>query len=515
MSDQQLNTTKLKEQSINRYLLHEEEVEHRRGIVYLDERQQQQQRPALAQRPYSSMSKNEKDAEKKKYEQMKSASTFVSAQDMEKPYIKHLLSETKKINGQKMTGEELMNLALAGDCSMLEKLDPVLRNRAATLYMARFVNLYGENFTPEAIVASMKQNPEYVKEMLNPLLRAGISLFIHSTVVEEAVVEKYRKLDALFNQEIMVATLTKNKSTVPDDFTETEKWKNIRSQQFMIKSLLAAHVGQLTEKNHNINAPERPWQGPVANAFAHCSRVVYTLPGTQDYSETATTEVVSSLVGLAPFKKRFGATHNLQLKRRDGTKEAKEKKSFTPFNQQGMNVAIGGLGNVGIPGPGGEVRQLRNDGSCGHLYMHLEKGDKEKNPGMLIGFESDAFMVRNQQGHRHDIFATAEKASSFGGQRVDEIGDKYGGREVDLSQVSEKGFTQLMDFVDELTDHLLSNGDDQSVQWLEQIARAVSGELMSRSDLQDLIDDMKRMAEEYLMINPYKNVDFIGDLYGH
>ena len=66
MSDQQLNTTKLKEQSINRYLLHEEEVEHRRGIVYLDERQQQQQRPALAQRPYSSMSKNEKDAEKKK-----------------------------------------------------------------------------------------------------------------------------------------------------------------------------------------------------------------------------------------------------------------------------------------------------------------------------------------------------------------------------------------------------------------------------------------------------------------
>ena len=517
MSEQnvQINRRRYSEHTLYANLFSEGVTEVQRTIAPVQRPQQQVDRPALAQRSYSSMSKKEQEAEKEKHQQLKLANTFVTAEDMDQPYIQHLLSEKKKVGGQKLTGREMIEKCLSGDCSQMEKMDAVLRNRAATLYMADFVRQYGEGFDPLDVIADFKTRTDPVSAMLNPLLRAGISLFIHSEIAEQAVVDKYRRLDELLNKEIMVATLTKNIADVPGDFSETQKWNNIRSQQFMIKSLLACHIGKFTQKNETTGRPSHAWRGSVANAFAHCSRVMYILPADDLYMKSKTMSTVDSLVGLAPFKTRGGATHNLQLKRKDGTREAKEKKSFTPFNQRGMNVAIGGLGNAGIPGPGGERRLLKNDGSCGHLYMHLERGDEHKNSGMLLGFESDAFMVRNQQGHRHDIFATAEKASSFGGQRADEIGDKYGGREVDLSEVTESGFTEVMDFVDALTEELLRHSDQQSRNWLEEIARSVSGDLMDRQALQRFFAKLKTMAQQYpLDVNYYEGKDFIGMLYG-
>ena len=63
---------------------------------------------------------------------------------------------------------------------------------------------------------------------------------------------------------------------------------------------------------------------------------------------------------------------------------------------------------------------------------------------MLMGMESDAHGVMNQMGHTHDIHATPEKASSFGGQRTDEVGNKYGGRQCDLSKKSAREITRWM-----------------------------------------------------------------------
>ena len=93
-----------------------------------------------------------------------------------------------------------------------------------------------------------------------------------------------------------------------------------------------------------------------------------------------------------------------------------------------MNCAIGGLGNNGV---GGEL--LGNDGSCGHFYSMYKEADADHNGAMLMGLESDAAGVMNQMGHTHDLFATPEKASSLGAQRTDEVGEKYGGRQCDLT----------------------------------------------------------------------------------
>lgn len=63
---------------------------------------------------------------------------------------------------------------------------------------------------------------------------------------------------------------------------------------------------------------------------------------------------------------------------------------------------------------------------------------------MLMGLESDANGVTNQMGHTHDWHATPEKASSLGGQRTDEVGDKYGGRQCLLNEMSAMDITTWM-----------------------------------------------------------------------
>lgn len=73
-----------------------------------------------------------------------------------------------------------------------------------------------------------------------------------------------------------------------------------------------------------------------------------------------------------------------------------------------------------------------------------KEGDEEHYGAMLMGMESDAHGVMNQMGHTHDIHATPEKASSFGGQRTDEVGKKYGGRQCDLSKKSAREITRWM-----------------------------------------------------------------------
>ena len=192
--------------------------------------------------------------------------------------------------------------------------------------------------------------------------------------------------------------------------------------------------------------------------------------------------MLGNFYGGAGFFTRWSATHALHRKRREGADAEEAKVKVNPINQYGMNVAIGGLGNNGIPDSQGHARKLKNDGSCGHLYMHLEKGDKEKHSGMLFGFESDSFMTMNQLGHTHDIIATGEFASSFGGQRCDEIGDKYGGRIADLSEVNIDAYTEVMSLCDEAMNALLS-GQYQDQGELNEIAESVTGKLMEKDDL--------------------------------
>ena len=440
---------------------------------------QQQQNPVQQIRSYSSLSKDEKKAEKEKHKAVIAQNTFITQRDLENTYMQHRLQDTVKVDGHKITQAQLYDAVVNGDYTHMEKLDGVLRNKAATEYL-RDHRITGE---PEDFIRSLKSHTDPVKEMLNPMLRLSISLVLHSPDVDDAVKEKYRKLDELLNTEIMVATLTK-KVDASEGFSPDEMARNIASQVFITKMLLSCHIGKFIKKDSTKNPPHSWWTGSIANAFAHCSRVVVTMPGqTGAYDEEKEKKMLGHFYGGAGFYGRMSATHTLYRKRRDGSADAKEDKiKVNPLNQYGMNVAVGGMGNNGIPDAHNTDRKLKNDGSCGHLYMHLEKGNETKHSGMLFGFESDSVGTVNQMGHTHDMFATPEFASSFGGQRCDEIGDKYGGREADLSEVNIDAYTDAMSLCDEAMNAILS-GAFQDHGELKEIAELVSGGPMAEEDL--------------------------------
>ena len=95
---------------------------------------------------------------------------------------------------------------------------------------------------------------------------------------------------------------------------------------------------------------------------------------------------------------------------------------------------------------------------------------------MLMGMESDAHGVVNQMGHTHDIHATPEKASSFGGQRTDEVGNKYGGRQCDLSKKSAREITRWMTALERKMQEWQSQPDGMSGADAEEAMRLLAGE---------------------------------------
>ena len=444
--------------------------------------------PEQLHRPYSSLSKDEKKAEKKKYKEAKARNSFVTAKDMESPYMQDVLSKEVEVSGEKITQRELFNRVSLGDCTHMQDLDSVLRNRAATKWMSQNHPI-SEHQTPEQFIQSLKYNhpADYISEMMNPLLRMGISCVINSPDVEPAVVAKYRKIDELLNKEIMIATITKKVPGSTPGYTREEREQNLKAQVFIFKTMLTCHLGRMRVKDSKKTPPvNEDWHGAVANAFAHCSRVMITLPGAggEQFSEQRQEAMFQSFNKKAGFDPRLGATHTMSRKKKGSDGEAKEVKFFSPRSQYGLNVAVGGMGNNGIPDATGRPRLLRNDGSCGHLFMHFEEGTKSKHAGMLIGFESDAYKKMNQTGHVHDKKATGEFASSFGGQRCDEIGDKYGGRVVDMSGCDEVAYTELMNLVDSLYTQLLTDQVNGNPELLKDIADRVCGDLMDQSDVE-------------------------------
>ena len=234
----------------------------------------------------------------------------------------------------------------------------------------------------------------------------------------------------------------------------------------LARTLLMAHIGNTyVYVDHAVdeNPMNRFEEGfnelktrSAASMLSHCSRTAFVLPAGKNVSHMVDSAVGLNMGAASGNYRRSAATHTT----RNGSEftDFEEIKRISLINRRGMNIAIGGLGNIGIPGGEGQDRTLKNDGSCGHMYMRVDKGSKNKTTSLLIGFESDAPQTTNQQGHAHNSSAAPEYMSSFLAQRADEFGEKYGGRRVDLT-----GYTpdQLSNILDTFSSHyraLLTKG---------------------------------------------------------
>ncbi len=372
----------------------------------------------------------------------------------------HVLDKKVKIHKEDGSSPELTQEALlkevlrSGDCSNLEVLDPVLRNLAACKYMEG-ISISTVPATPaDAVNALFKKDG--VSALMNPLFRIGLSILAKGGTLSGGVLagksmDFYAEMEDLCNQRIMSATMYS--APTADQSTDAVQ-RNHESQVFMAKNLLMCHLGKLQQIDTAPNVltgdkivRERDWSHGMATAFAHCSRIAVSLPSVTG----GDSDMVKGLMGRKEgqrggFTRRPMATHSLtrKSKTKAGSKLVEIKaKPTSMIGQYGMNVAVGGLGNEGVPGEQGQKRRIKNDGSGGHIYMHMEEGDSGTYTGYLVGFESDAPGVYNQTGHKHGA-GNPEFMSSFGGLRTDEIGDKYGGRVADCSGFNGDAFEQML-----------------------------------------------------------------------
>ncbi|MCL2036788.1 MAG: hypothetical protein FWG83_05315 [Oscillospiraceae bacterium] len=408
-------------------------------------------------------------------------------------YLGGEFKEQIKENGEKVL---INDVPPHGSFAQFENLPVPLRNELATRYMNEvFQPQYGNHSLEQMKSLCVLKGTEF---MLNPLLRLGISLGMRSGHGTKSP-EFFKQLDNELCRQVMVETLVKrpaedeiNSSSREDrPILEDRIKRNCGSQIFIAKNLLLAHMGNMQKVN--ADGTSQPWDVPVATAFAHCSRVHYIFPpmtaNTQKQKDAHVNmwnvfHQTSEIEGLEEDKwfgagnnggmfKRGGSTHDLQRRRVNGSKPAKEiKKTLSNLSgQRGMNVAIGGLGNRGVQG-----RKILNNGTCGHIYSMKKDAEVGICGGYLVGFESDEHKKTNQLGHTHDMLATGEKSSSFGGQRSDEIGKKYGGREVDLSQIPPEELSENMLVLEHAIRYAMKHNHHED---LRKIMDMLTGNLMN------------------------------------
>ena len=373
-------------------------------------------------------------------------------------------------------GETLRRIIEEHDYSNFENLDELMRNRVATSALLNFNEAFqiNEHTTVDEIMSHYREYSSGVSMFLDPALRLGFSLAQKTGGMPDWAKTLYRELDEAMSTEVMVATLThkpdvktvasyyekkKSKSKLAALYAAYDAIADNKAQQIQIAKrllLMQLSVFHVPVKDKYGFEVSYSWDKTMAVALSHCSRVALTLPRLKEDSRVNNAQAHQRMWNAiytvngkndAKDNSRMSSTHDIERRKVvRGVADRKDpgwvaiswekKVRFNFTGQRGMNCAIGGLGNNGV---GGEL--LSNDGSCGHFYSMYKEADADHNGAMLMGLESDAAGVMNQMGHTHDIFATPEKASSLGAQRTDEVGEKYGGRQCDLSGMSAETIT--------------------------------------------------------------------------
>lgn len=421
----------------------------------------------------------------------------------------------EKIGGTSFTRKEILQQILNhGDCSNFEKLDDYTRNLVATRALEQMMQQYeiNGNTNPAELCQQIKSRGPGVSALLNPALRLGISLACNTNQYDEETKRVLRSLDEEMSTAVMEETLTHvtDKEALAQQYqkdgaaegkaaamAEAAIKKNKAEQIQIAKRLLLMQLSnfQMKKTNADETVTYTKWDKSMAVALSHCSRVALTLPkvekeqgsGNSQQQQDRMWRAIFTIGGKNPAgdNSRASSTHDIHRRKvkESGFAESKEEKCkfFNPFGQRGMNCAVGGLGNAGVGG-----KMLKNDGSCGHFYSMYKEGDKDHYGAMLMGMESDAYKTKNQLGHTHDIWATGEKASSFGAQRADEIGDKYGGRQCDLTAWTAGEITDWMELLEKVM--TIWQETDRGMQHPDAVAvmRKLAGGSMSNEELVDL-----------------------------
>ena len=201
----------------------------------------------------------------------------------------------------------------------------------------------------------------------------------------------------------------------------------------------------------------RAWDQTMANAFSHGGRTGFVFAGEDAKAAggTGTDAVFDAVFGAqggagAGVHVRAAGTHHMKTprwakgmagyKEQGGIGAALSSKTDSSYQHFGMDMGIGGVGNLGTAGEGGQGQMINADGRSGHMYIGRKMGTASHKGGLLV---IDIRIVGFPLSHEPDrAHAQRGRPGRRGLQhrrpQVDIQGNKYGGRTVDLSGLSNK-----------------------------------------------------------------------------
>ena len=247
----------------------------------------------------------------------------------------------------------------------------------------------------------------------------------------------------------------------------------------------------------------RAWDQTMANAFSHGGRTGFVFAGEDAKAAggTGTDAVFDAVFGAqggagAGVHVRAAGTHHMKTpevgkgmagyKEQGGIGAALASKTDSSYQHFGMDMGIGGVGNLGTAGEGGQGQMINADGRSGHMYIGRKMGTASHKGGLLVGLESDSPYRMNQTGHMHNAAAQAEEGSSTGGLKVDIQGNKYGGRTVDLSGLSNK---EMVATLAAFSTHFKGLRDSNEAAY-NALLEQISGKRMDTASMNALLDQM-------------------------
>ena len=263
----------------------------------------------------------------------------------------------------------------------------------------------------------------------------------------------------------------------------------------------------------------RAWDQTMANAFSHGGRTGFVFAGkdTEEAGGTGTDAVFDAVFGGqggagAGVHVRAAGTHHMNTpkagkgmagyKEKGGIGAALGSKADPDYQHFGMDMGIGGVGNLGTAGEGGQGQMINADGRSGHMYIGRRMGTASRKGGLLVGLESDSPYRMNQTGHMHNAAAQAEEGSSTGGLKTDIQGNKYGGRTVDLSGLTNQ---EMVATLHAFTSHFSRLRDEDEGAYNDLLER-ISGKRMDADSMNALLGQMLAGEENEALLAKLKHM---------
>lgn len=393
---------------------------------------------------------------------------------------------------------KIIEKAKNGNYAQFNDASPLVRNYIGTIAWNKFVSEV--NISSSQLSLSNEQVKKYLQEhVLDAGFRVGLSAMKHSFPDNNNL----KELDEYANEYLLVKTLSiPSKENVEAlskrigvRVTQNELEKNLAKQVVLAKTLFLTQLGQysLRDDNHT-----KDYVGSIAETFAHGGRTNFILPHNDINNEVLKAFEGVEIGKTAEIKSRIAATHsatqrkvNVDLSIKSESKEENPKfyqvgKIFT--NQYGMNIAIGGIGELGP-----NQKPIISDGSAGHMYIRKQQGDANTCGSLMVGIESAASLKTSYTGHFHTPLAKSSKQSAFLADKFGP-GNKIGGKTVDLSGLDSKQLAAVLKAFEESYVALQKTNPNT----LNKVNGMLAGKRLSENKLIYLMTEILDMKQDFI-----------------